>query len=342
MPKMLWWSMNIECSYDNVVAMKQCKRRETISGAEHFWLQITGLGLNRAIVDDSLSWCGTRGWDYFLTSTLKFSVDGNYIWTIQSFLENPDQFIQEMDKTTGIVKKQREFFILSAVLPDLEKSWGECLTSNDREEVCKILAKLTCSLNSGKVVRRALQQLFHLICKENFGSSNENLMVVEETIRSSILSSERLFSKDEHSEQNLKLFVYSRILWLALMQQVLQDKMLVVDRKEDLKTMQEKLKRLRTKRKDVFRYSLELIQTTISHLLRLHNKSTATKKLIDSLNECQEFCRKKEIKSEDLNVLRKLNQEKSKSFQPTKRNEWFNLHCILIHLHGMVSHFCDE
>ena len=322
--------------------MKQCRRCGTISGAEHFWLQITGLGLNRAIVDDSLSWCGTGGWDYFLTSTLKFSVDGNYIWTIQSFLENPDQFIQEMDKTTGIVKKQREFFILSAVLPDLEKSWGECLTSNDREEVCKILAKLTCSLNSGKVVRRALQQLFHLICKENFGSSNENLMVVEQTIRSSILSSERLFSKDEHSEQNLKLFVYSRILWLALMQQVLQDKMLVVDRKEDLKTMQEKLKRLKIKRKDVFRYSLELIQTIISHLLRLHNKSTATKKLIDSLNECQEFCRKKEIKSEDLNVLRKLNQEKSKSFQPTKRNEWFNLHCILIHLHGMVSHFCDE
>lgn len=339
---MLWWSMNIECSYNNVFATKQCRRCETISGAEHFWLQITGLGLNRAIVDDSLSWCGTGGWDYFLTSTLKFSVDGNYIWTIQSFLENPDQFIQEMDKTTGIVKKQREFFILSAVLPDLEKSWGECLTSNDREEVCKILAKLTCSLNSGKVVRRALQQLFHLICKENFGSSNENLMVVEETIRSSILSSERLFSKDEHSEQNLKLFVYSRILWLALMQQVLQDKMLVVDRKEDLKTMQEKLKRLKTKRKDVFRYSLELIQTTISHLLRLHNKSTTTKKLIDSLNECQEFCRKKEIKIEDLNVLRKLNQEKSKSFQPTKRNEWFNLHCILIHLHGMVSHFCDE
>lgn len=335
--------MNIECSYNNVVAMKQCRRRETISGAEHFWLQITGLGLNRAINSGlfaKLMW--DRGWDYFLTSTLKFSVDGNYIWTIQSFLENPDQFIQEMDKTTGIVKKQREFFILSAVLPDLEKSWGECLTSNDREEVCKILAKLTCSLNSGKVVRRALQQLFHLICKENFGSSNENLMVVEETIRSSILSSERLFSKDEHSEQNLKLFVYSRILWLALMQQVLQEKMLVVDRKEDLKTMQEKLKRLKTKRKDVFRYSLELIQTTISHLLRLHNKSTATKKLIDSLNECQEFCRKKEIKSEDLNVLRKLNQEKSKSFQPTKRNEWFNLHCILIHLHGMVSQFCDE
>ena len=339
---MLWWSMNIECSYNNVVATKQCRRCETISGAEHFWLQITGLGLNRAIVDDSLSWFGTAGWDYFLTSTLKFSVDGNYIWTIQSFLENPDQFIQEMDKTTGIVKKQREFFILGAVLPDLEKSWGECLTSNDREEVCKILAKLTCSLNSGKVVRRALQQLFHLICKGNFGFSKENLMVVEETIRSSILSSERLFSKDEHSEQNLKLFVYSRILWLALIQQVLQDKMLVVDRKEDLKTMQEKLKRLKTKRKDVFRYSLELIQTTISHLLRLHNKSTATKKLIDSLNECQEFCRKKEIKSEDLNVLRKLNQEKSKSFQPTKRNEWFNLHCILIHLHGMVSHFCDE
>ena len=247
-----------------------------------------------------------------------------------------------MDKNTGIVKKEKEFFILSAVLPYLEQSWEKCFTPNDREEVCKILAKLTCSLNSGKVVRRALQQLFHLICKENFGSGNENLMVVEETIRSSILSSERLFSKDEHSEQNLKLFVYSRILWLALMQQVLQDKMLVVDRKEDLKTMQEKLKSLNTKRKDVFRYSLELIQTTIAHLLRLLNKSTATKKLVASLNECQEFCRKKEIESENLNVLRKLKQEKSKSFQPTKRDEWFNLHCILIHLQGMVSYFRNE
>ena len=247
-----------------------------------------------------------------------------------------------MDKNTGIVKKEKEFFILSAVLPYLEQSWEKCFTPNDREEVCKILAKLTCSLNSGKVVRRALQQLFHLICKENFGSSNENLKAVEETIRSSILSSERLFTKDEHSEQNLKLFVYSRILWLYLMQHVLQEKMLVVDRKEDLKTMQEKLKSLNTKRKDVFRYSLELIQTTIAHLLRLLNKSTATKKLVASLNECQEFCRKKEIESENLNVLRKLKQEKSKSFQPSKRDEWFNLHCILIHLQGMVSYFRSE
>ena len=269
-------------------------------------------------------------------------LDRNYKWTIQSFLENPDRFIQDMDKNTGIVKKEKEFFILSAVLPHLEQSWEKCFTPNDREEVCKILAKLTCSLNSGKVVRRALQQLFHLICKENFGGSNENLKAVEETIRSSILSSERLFTKDEHSEQNLKLFVYSRILWLYLMQHVLQEKMLVVDRKEDLKTMQEKLKSLNTKRKDVFRYSLELIQTTISHLLRLLNKSTATKKLVASLNECQEFCRKKDIESENLNVLRKLNQEKSKSFQPTKRDEWFNLHCIMIHLQGMVSYFCNE
>ena len=251
-----------------------------------------------------------------------------------------------MDKTTSIVKKERECFILSAVLPYLEKSWEECISSNDREEVCKVLSKLTCSLNSGKVVRRALQQLFHLICKGNFGFSKENLMVVEETIRSSILSSERLFSKDEHSEQNLKLFVYSRILWLDLMQQALQEKILVVDRREDLKTMQEKLKRLTAKRnsppKDVFRYSLELIQSTISHLLRLHSKSTATKKLIVHLNECQEVCRKREIESEDLYVLRKLNQQKSKSFQLPKRDEWFNLHCIMIHLHGMVSHFRND
>lgn len=284
---------------------------------------------------------GPEGLVYFLIPTL-IILDGNYQWTIQSFLENPDQYIQDMDKTTSIVKKERECFILSAVLPYLEKSWEECISSNDREEVCKVLSKLTCSLNSGKVVRRALQQLFHLICKGNFGCSNENLMVVEETIRSSILSSERLFSKDEHSEQNLKLFVYSRILWLALMQQALQEKILVVDRREDLKTMQEKLKRLTTKRKDVFRYSLELIQSTISHLLRLHSKSTATKKLIVCLNECQEFCREREIESEDLYVLRKLNQKKSKSFQLPRRDEWFNLHCIMIHLHGMVSHFCND
>ena len=285
---------------------------------------------------------GKRAEFFFSVIPTLILLDRNYKWTIQSFLENPDQFIQDMDKNTGIVKKEKEFFILSAVLPYLEQSWEKCFTPNDREEVCKILAKLTCSLNSGKVVRRTLQQLFHLICKENFGSSNENLKAVEETIRSSILSSERLFTKDEHSEQNLKLFVYSRILWLYLMQHVLQEKMLVVDRKEDLKTMQEKLKSLNTKRKDVFRYSLELIQTTIAHLLRLLNKSTATKKLVASLNECQEFCRKKEIESENLNVLRKLKQEKSKSFQPTKRDEWFNLHCILIHLQGMVSYFRNE
>ena len=270
-----------------------------------------------------------------------YHLDGDHQWTIQLFLEDPEQFIREMDKTTSMCKKQREFFILSAVIPYLEKSWRDCISSNDREEVCKILASLSCSLNSGLVVRRALHQLFHLICKENFGSREENLMVVEKIIRSSILSSETLFSNDEHSQQNLKLDVYSRILWLALMRQVLQGNSPVVDQKQDLQKMQGMLKTLKAKRKDVFRYSLEFIQKTIYHLLKLRNKSTPSKKSIAFLDECLEFCRNEKMKGEDLTFLPKVAEEKRRISIPKKRDDWFHLHCVLIYLHQKVSHFCN-
>ena len=237
-----------------------------------------------------------------------------------------------MDKTAGVCKEQRENFILLVVLPHLEESWGKCSSSN--EEVYKILAKISCSINSGKVVRHALQQLFHLICKDNFGSGNGNLLVVEATIRSSIFSSEGMFKKDEHSEKNLKLFVYSRILSLLLMQQVLEKELPIAALEQDLKMVQEELKRLKNRKRDAFRYSMECIQITISHLLKPRDK-------LRLLGECQMFCANPTVESKDLKFLRKL-AEKNKSFQMNKRVEWIDLHCILVYLHGKVGQTNDS
>jgi len=133
-----------------------------------------------------------------------------------------------MEKSAGLWKKQTEEFILLKVLPSLEKPWGNYPCSKD--DVYKILAKISCSINRGTVVRHALQLLFCLICKDDFGVGNNNLLVVEGVIRSSITLSEGMFAKDELSEGSLKLFLYSRILSLLLIQKARQDKLPFVDR----------------------------------------------------------------------------------------------------------------
>ena len=253
-------------------------------------------------------------------------------WSIQSFFENPDLFIQKMDISADLCKEQREEFILLKILPHLEQSWGRCPSSN--EDVYKILAKISRSINSGAVVRHALQLLFHLICKDDFGSANDNLLVVEGVIRTSIFSSEGMFAKDEHSEGNLKLFLYSRILSLLLMQKVRQDELPIVDRETVLKNVHEEvIKRcdqLKNKKKDRFRYSMEFILHTITRLLKPHGKSIAPSKLKGFIKECKEFCGSSKMESKDLNILRTLQKKKT-------IDEWIDLHCILIYLHGKVN-----
>lgn len=228
-----------------------------------------------------------------------------------------------MDINAGSLKEEKEDFILLEILPHLEESWGKCFSSN--EGVYEILAKISCSGKSGKVVKQALQLLLHLICKDNFDSCNENLLVVEAVTRSSFFSPEGLFKKDRHSERELKLHAYSRILSSLVIQQVQKGELPIVTMEQDLKRLQDELKRfgnqLNNKRKDGFRYSIEFILKAIPYLLR------PPQKLKVFLDECQEFCFNKEISSSDLRVLRELK----------KNGKWVDLHCILIHLHGKVS-----
>ena len=90
-------------------------------------------------------------------------------------------------------------------------------------------------------MRHSLQLLFHLLCKENFRSGNDNLLVVEEIVRSAIFpteTDEHFKATDEHSQPgNLKLFVYSRILALLLLQLVRQDELPLLALENDLKSV---------------------------------------------------------------------------------------------------------
>ena len=228
-----------------------------------------------------------------------------------------------MNKSVGERREQREEFVLRKILPHLERRWGKCSSSN--AEVCKILAKVSCSINSGKVVKHALQMLFYLIFKANFGSGNDKLLNVEAVMRSSMLT------KAEHSEGNLKFVVYSRILSLLLIQHVCQEKLPIVTLENDLKSVQELLRPLikGSVKKDQFRYSVEFILKTIDRLLKQHDKSIWPTKLKDLLEECHEFCANSRMQSKDLKINHALE---------TKKNvEWIDRHCILIDLHGKVS-----
>ena len=252
-------------------------------------------------------------------------------WSVESFYENPDRFIQKMDKSSNLCKEQREQSILLKVLPDLEESWGKCSSKN--KEVYKILTKLSCSLNSDTVVKHSLQLLLHLICRETFGSDSGSLLVLEEIMRSSIFPSEGMFRKHEHSERKLKLFCYSRVLSLLLMQQLLQDEMPILDLEEGLKRVHKELRshydQIKNKKKDVLRYSMESILETNSHLQKPNDNSPMATRLKSFIEECQEFCGNSRKQSKDLDILRSLRQRK-------KNGEWIDLHCILIHLHGKV------
>lgn len=253
-------------------------------------------------------------------------------WAIESFFEDPDQFIKEMDRCANLCKDQREQFILHKILPHLEESWGKCSSNN--EDVYKMLTKLSCVINSGTVVKHSLQLLLHLICQDNFGSESGNLLVLEKIVRTSIFSSEGMFRKDEHSERKLKLFSYSRILSLLLIQQVRQDELQMIDMIEDLSKVQMEIKRrcdqLENKKKDVLRYSMELILRATSYLLKPKENWQLATRIRSSIAECQEFCENSDKESKDLQILRAIKVKK-------RNGEWLDLHCLLIHLHEKVN-----
>ena len=257
-----------------------------------------------------------------------------YQWSIEFFYENPDRFIKNMDKSSNLCKEQSEQFILLKVLPDLEESWGRGSSKN--KEVYKILTKLSCSLNSNTVVKHSLQLLLHLIYRENVGSDIGSLQVLEDIMRSSIFPCEGMFRKHEHSERKLKLFCYSRVLSLLLMQQILQDELPILDLEEDLKRVYKELRshydQIQYKRKDLLRYSMESILETNYRLRKPIGKSQVAVRLRSFIVECQEFCGNPRRESKDLDILRSLRQRK-------KNGKWIDLHCILIHLHGKVKMF---
>ena len=251
------------------------------------------------------------------------SGDANFKWTIDEFLENPEKFICDMDNNACSLQEEKEDFILHKILPHLEKLWGRCFNSN--KKIYGTLARISCSRKSAKVVRQALQLLLYLICKDNFDSPRENVLVVEVVIRSSILSPEGLFKTDQHSERELKLYAYSRILSSLVIQQVRKGELPIETPEQDLKKLQKELKQfgdqLKNKKKDGFRYSIEFIQEAVPCLLNPQDK---LKVLLD---ECQEFCSDLKIISGDLKVLQGLK----------KNGKWIGLHCILIYLHGKVG-----
>ena len=249
-------------------------------------------------------------------------------WSIESFFDDPDKFIHEMNKTAGLRKGQREQFILHMVLPHLEKSWGKCSSKN--EEVYKILVQIGCSANSGVIVRHALLLFLHLICQDDFDSANISLLVVEEITRSSIFTPDGVLRKSQHLETSLKPFVYSRILSWLLIQRVRDLGVSFVALEQDLKKVQHGLEKSRNhilgRKKDQYRYSMEFISQAISQFTSI--AGTNLKRLIE---ECQNFCENSTGESGKLEILSEVKKKNS--------GKWVDLHCILIHLHGKVGNF---
>ena len=270
--------------------------------------------------------CCLRSLICFLTT---ISGDAKFKWSIKEFFEHPEKFLHDMNNNACSLQEEKEDFILHTILPHLEELWGgKCLSSN--EKIYEILARISCSRKSAKVVKQALQLLLHLICKDNVESCYvyENMLVVEAVIRSSILTPEGLFKTDRHSIRELKLYVYRRILSTLVIQQVRKGELQIETLGQDLKKLQKELQRfgdqLNYKKKDDFRYSIEFILEAIPYLLKPQDK---LKVLLD---ECQQFCSNRNITSGELKVLQGLKK-------PNGRGIDLYLHCILIYLHGKVS-----
>ena len=257
--------------------------------------------------------------------------DRTFTWTIKSFMDGPDTFIQDMDRSDGSSKERREEFILHVILKHLEGYWGGCSSAN--EKVYRILGRIM-SADSNIVFKHTLHLLFHLICKDNLSNDTQNLVLVEKNLRTSLFSSEKGFERDLNAEQNFQLMVYGRVLSLLLVQRVRQKNLPTTTLEEDLKKVQDDVRKccakVENKRKDEFRYSLEFIDRMISVLLTPHDKLTAATKLNDFLKESEDFFINQT--TEHTKRLKILD-----TYRKKKSGEWCVLHCILIFLHGEVT-----
>ena len=129
--------------------------------------------------------------------------------------------------------------------------------------------------------------------------------------------------------------MYSRILLLLLRPEVRQGELLVGDVENDLKKMVEELQRhqkqVKNKKKDTFRYSIELILALLSSsfLLESGEISPKAERMEKFLEECQQFCGNPNKERKDLKILQTLREKK-------KTLKWDELHFILFHLHAKV------
>lgn len=256
--------------------------------------------------------------------------------SLESFLEDVDKSITEFDNSGGPLKEQKEHFILVQILPYLELSWGKA--ASNKMDAYKILAKISNSRSSGKVVRHALQQLQYLLFRDDHDSCKENLLKVEKIMRSSITSPEAVFREEADLLKEIRLSVYKRILSLIIIHQI-QAGFSTADLKNDMKKLQEELKKycnnINYKKKSYFRYSMEFIMEAISYLLKPGNKVTATS-LGGCIDECQDLFEAQQFDVMDLAFLRKLQKRSRVAMKKMKTGDWFDLHCILCYLHGKV------
>ncbi|KAL9950624.1 hypothetical protein ACROYT_G043149 [Oculina patagonica] len=252
----------------------------------------------------------------------------DFQWSVESFLENPERFIREMDTCAGSLKEEKEKFILLGILPYLEQfMWGKSSANNI--ETYKVLAQASCIRSSSDVAKHSLQQLEHLLCRDNLDNSKQNLLSVEKIIRLSIVSPDGSFKEEADSIRLLRLSVYSRILSELIIHQI-QSGFSMIDLKNNLK----KLKELKAyfnlislKKKDILRYSIDFIQEAISYLLPKSSSKTLTTHLGLYLEECKALCANKQIAEKEFSLFQKLRASKVK---------WLDLHCILYYLHGKV------
>lgn len=235
-----------------------------------------------------------------------------------------------MDTCAGSLKEEKQQFILLGILPFLEKAgWSRSSASNI--DTYKVLAQVSCSRNCRDVAKHSLQQLLHLLYRDDLDNCQQNLLSVEKIIRLSIVSPDGAFREEADPIRVLRLSVYGRILAELIIHQI-QAGFSEIDLENNLKKLEELknyFSQINVKKKDFLRYSVEFIQGAISYLLPRSPSKTLTTRLERYLEECKAFCSAdKQIAEKNLSLFQKSKTSKLKSF---------DLQCVLYYLHGKVS-----
>ena len=261
-------------------------------------------------------------------STVALTGENDFQWSVESFLENPEKFIREMDTCAGSLKEEKELFILNGILPYLEQEmWGKSGANNI--DVYRVLAHVSSSRACGDVAKHSLQQLQHLLCRDSIQSAKRNLLSVEKILRLTIVSPDGAFKEEADSMRLLRLTVYGCILSKLIIHQNLEG-FSKIDLENNLKQLREiknYFGEMTLKKKGILKYSFEFIQEAINYLTRSPKKRVGSD-LGNYLEECKRYCANSNTPNEGMSLLKKLKKS---------RVEWCELHCILYYLHGKVG-----